>query len=61
MDAQTRLQIVNTYQQQLRDDAVVEHLARAGRAGRAALRPSDPGAWFPRTIGALRRFVGSVA
>ena len=58
MDAQTRLQIVNTYQQQLRDDAVVERLARGSRS---ALRPSDPGTWFPRTIGALRRFVGSVA
>jgi hypothetical protein len=58
MDAQTRLQIVNTYQQQLRDDAVVERLARAGRS---ALRPSDPGTWFPRTIGAMRRLVGPAA
>jgi len=58
MDAQNRLQIVNTYQQQLRDEAAAERLTRGGRS---AFGPLHPEAWFPRTIGALRRLVGSAA
>ena len=58
MEAQDRLQIINSYQQQLRDQAVAQRLTRGGRS---AFRPSHPDTWFPRTIGALRRLVGSMA
>jgi hypothetical protein len=58
MDTDIRLQQVAAHQQQLRDEAATYHLARGGQI---ALRPSQPADRIPRTIGALRRLVGSMA
>ena len=58
MDAEIRFQHVQAHQQQLRDEAAAEHLARDAQSpfGR-----SNPMTRIPRTIGALRRLVGSMA
>ncbi len=58
MDTQIRRMQVDAYQQQLRDEAAAERLARSGqdRVGSA-----NPSARIPRTIGALRRLVGTAA
>ncbi|HYU49903.1 MAG TPA: hypothetical protein VEO91_08265 [Candidatus Limnocylindria bacterium] len=58
MDAQIRLQQAQAHQQQLRDEAAAYRLARGGQH---PFRPSNPATRIPRTIGALRRLVGSMA
>lgn len=58
MDAEIRFQHVQAHQQQLRDEAAAYRLARGGQH---PYRPSNPVTRIPRTIGALRRLVGSMA
>lgn len=58
MDAEIRFEHAQAHQQQLRDEAATNRLARS------LLRPLGPanaGPRIPRTIGALRRLVGSMA
>ena len=57
MNTDIRRMQVNFHQQQLRDQAAAQRLARGGqdRVG------SAPSARIPRTIGALRRLVGTAA
>jgi hypothetical protein len=57
MHAQFRLEEANAHQQQLRDEAAAYRLAR----GQNTFRSTNPATRIPRTIGALRRFVGSMA
>ena len=58
MNTDIRRMQVEFLQQQLRDEAAAQRLARGGhdRAG-----SSYPTARIPRTIGALRRLVGTAA
>jgi len=58
MDAEIRFQHVQAHQQQLRDEASAYRLARGGQHPN---RPSNPVTLIPRTIGALRQLVGSMA
>jgi hypothetical protein len=58
MDAEIRLQQVHNHQQQIRDEAAACRLVRGGQR---LFRPSNPEARIPRTIGALRRLVASMA
>jgi hypothetical protein len=58
MDAETRFQTVKAHQQQLRNEAAAYRLARGGQHPN---RPSNPVTLIPRTIGALRQLVGSMA
>ncbi len=58
MDAEIRFQQVTAHQQQLREEAAAHRLARGGQS---IFRPSSPATRIPRTIGALRRLVGSMA
>ena len=58
MHAQFRLEEAKAHQQQLRDEAAAYRLARGGQN---TVRPSNPATRIPRTIGALRRLVGSMA
>jgi hypothetical protein len=58
MHAQFRLEEANAHQQQLRDEAAAYRLARAGQN---TFRPNNPATRIPRTFGALRRLVGSMA
>jgi hypothetical protein len=58
MDAEIRLQQAYSHQKQLRDEAAAYRLARGGQN---TFRPSNPATRIPRTIGALRRLVGSMA
>jgi hypothetical protein len=58
MDTQISFQHVKAYQQQLRDEAAAHRLTRGSQH---PVRPSNPVARIPRTIGALRQLVGSVA
>jgi hypothetical protein len=58
MDAEIRFQHVKTHQQQLRDEAAAYRLARGSQH---PVRPSNPVTRIPRTIGALRRLVESMA
>jgi hypothetical protein len=53
-----RFQTVKAHQQQLRDDAAAYRLAHGGQHPN---RPSNPVTLIPRTIGALRQLVGSMA
>jgi hypothetical protein len=58
MDAEIRLQQAHSHQQQLRDEAAAHRLARGGQS---SFGPTNAATRIPRTIGALRRLVGSVA
>jgi hypothetical protein len=58
MDAAIRFQQASARQQQLRDEAAAYRLARGGQS---TFHPASPATRIPRTIGALRRFVGSMA
>ena len=58
MDAEIRFQHVQAHQKQLRDDAAAFRLARGGQHPN---RPSNPVTLIPRTIGALRQLVASMA
>ena len=58
MDTQISFQHVKAHQQQLRDEAAAYRLARGGQHPN---RPSNPVTLIPRTIGALRQLVGSMA
>jgi hypothetical protein len=58
MDAEIRLQQVHNHQQQIRDEAVAYRLARGGQH---PFQLSNSEARTPRTIGALRRLVASMA
>jgi len=58
MDAETRFQIVNAQQQQLRDEASAYRLARGGKH---SFSSSNPVLRIPRTIGDLRRLARSMA
>jgi hypothetical protein len=58
MDAEIRLQQAQSHQQQLRDEAAAYRLARGGQS---PFGPTNPATRIPRTIGALRRLVGSMA
>ena len=58
MDAELRLQQAHSHQQQLRDEAAAYRLARGGES---PFSPTNPATRVPRTIGALRRLVGSMA
>jgi hypothetical protein len=58
MDAEIRLQQATSHQQHLRDEAAAYRLARGGQT---TFRSSNPATRIPRTIGALRRLVGSMA
>jgi hypothetical protein len=58
MDAEIRFQQATAHQQQLRDEAAAYRLARGGQS---TFRPSSPATRIPRTIGALRRLVGTMA
>ena len=58
MDTEIRLQQATTHQQQLRDEAAAYRLARGGQNSFGSSQPTQR---FPRTIGALRRLVGSMA
>jgi hypothetical protein len=58
MDAEIRFQHVQAHQQQLRDEAAAYRLTRGGQH---PVRPSNPVTLIPRTIGALRQLVGSIA
>jgi hypothetical protein len=58
MHAQFRLEEAKAHQQQLRDEAAAYRLARGGKSPSG---PTDPATRIPRTIGALRRLVGSMA
>jgi hypothetical protein len=56
MDTQSRLQVIEIHQQQLRNESAAERLAR-GRQDRHGSPFATPR--MPRTIAALRRLVGS--
>lgn len=58
MDAEIRFQQVAAHQQQLRDEATAYRLARGGQS---PFSSNPAAARIPRTIGALRRLVGSAA
>jgi hypothetical protein len=58
MHAEFRLEEAKAHQQQLRDEAAAYRLARGAQN---AFRPTNPPTRIPRTIGALRRLVGSMA
>jgi hypothetical protein len=58
MDTQISFQHVKAHQQQLRDEAAAYRLARGGQH---PFRPSNSVTRIPRTIGALRQLVGSIA
>jgi hypothetical protein len=58
MDAEIRLQQATTHQQQLRNEAAAYRLARGGQG---TFRLSGRVTRIPRTIGAPRRLVGSMA
>jgi hypothetical protein len=58
MHAQFRLEEAKAHQQQLRDEAAAYRLARGGQS---TFRPLNSATRIPLTIGALRRFVGSMA
>jgi hypothetical protein len=56
MDTDIRRMQVDFRQQQLRDESAAYRLARGGHDREAS---GDPTARIPRTIGALRRLVGT--
>ena len=58
MDTHIRRMQVDVYQQQLRDEAAAHRLARGGQ-GRVG--SGNATARIPRTIGALRRLVGTAS
>jgi hypothetical protein len=58
MDTDIRRMQVDFHQQQLRDEAATQRLARGGQDRASS---SYPTARIPRTIGALRRLVGTAA
>jgi hypothetical protein len=58
MDAEIRFQQTTSHQQQLRDEAAAYRLTRGGQS---TFRLSSPVTRIPRTIGALRRLVRSMA
>ena len=58
MDAEIRLQQAHSHQQQLRDEAAAYRLARGGQN---PFSSANSATRVPRTIGALRRLVGSMA
>ena len=58
MDTRISFQHVKAYQQQLRDEAAADRLSRGNQY---PVRPTNPVARIPRTIGALRQLVGSIA
>jgi len=58
MYAEIRLQQAHAHQQQLRDEATTYRLARGAQK---RYDPSVKTERFPRTIGALRRLVGTMA
>lgn len=58
MDTDIRRMQVEFHQQQLRNEAAAERLARAGHDRFGSLEPT---ARIPRTIGALRRLIGTAA
>jgi hypothetical protein len=58
MDTRISFQHVKAHQQQLRDEAAAYRLARSGQH---PFRPSNSATRIPRTIGALRQLVGSIA
>ena len=58
MDTDIRRMQVDVYQQQLRDEAAAQRLARDGQ-DRGSL--ASPTARIPRPIGALRRLVGTAS
>jgi len=57
MHAQFRLDEAKAHQQQLRDEAAAYRLARGGQSPFSTNSTTR----VPRTIGALRRLVGSMA
>jgi hypothetical protein len=58
MDTEIRRQQVEFHHQQLRDEAAAERIARGGQDRFGSPYPT---ARIPRTIGALRRLVGTAA
>lgn len=56
MDTDIRRMQVDFHQQQLRDEAAAQRLARGGQD---RVGSNYPTARIPRTIGALRRLVGT--
>ena len=58
MDADIRLQQISLHQQQLRNEAAANRLARGSQDRFGAPYPAPR---IPRTIGALRRLVGSAS
>ena len=58
MYAEIRLQQAQAHQQQLRDEATAYRLARGAQKRFDSSKTTER---FPRTIGALRRLVGSMA
>jgi hypothetical protein len=58
MDTDIRRMHVEFHQQQLRNEAATERLARASRD---RFGSQEPTARIPRTIGALRRLIGTAA
>jgi hypothetical protein len=58
MHAQFRLDEAKAHQQQLRDEAAAYRLARGGQN---PFSSTNSATRVPRTIGALRRLVGSMA
>ena len=58
MDAEIRLQQAHSHQQQLRDEAAAY---RQAPGGQSPFGTTSPATRIPRTIGALRRLVGSQA
>jgi hypothetical protein len=61
MNAEIRLQQANFYQQQLRAEAASQRLASGGQDRIGSPNPTAHGPRIPRTLGALRRFVGNGA
>jgi hypothetical protein len=58
MDTDIRRMQVEFHQQQLRNEAAAERLARGAQNGFGS---QEPTARIPRTIGALRRLIGTAA
>lgn len=58
MDSEMRRYQVESHQQQLRNEAAAERLARGNKD---RVGPVQPTTRLPRTIGALRRLIGTAA
>ena len=56
MDPETRRQLVDIHQQDLRNEATAQRLARGGQDRFGSTYPT---ARIPRTLGAWRRFIGA--